>query len=337
MDRSNGKNTLGMLIPGLILVILFLAGLVCGAVRIPVRDVLEILAGTFDGKDTWQSIILQSRLPQTVTATLAGACLAVSGLMLQTLFRNPLAGPSILGISDGANLGVALVMIYLGTGSYFSIVTAAFVGASMILALIIWFSGKVKNNVMLLIIGMMVGYLASSAISILNYRAAADKVHQYVMWGMGDFGSVTLERLPCFIAVASAGLILSALLVKPLNALLLGETYAANLGVTIRRARMLILFCTGILTAAVTAFCGPVSFIGLAVPHIARLMTGSSNHSLLVPVTILSGACIALLCNLLTILPGGSQVLPLNAITPVVCAPVIIFVIMNRNNIHYFN
>lgn len=337
MDRSNGKNTLGMLIPGLILVILFLAGLVCGAVRIPVRDVLEILAGTFDGKDTWQSIILQSRLPQTVTATLAGACLAVSGLMLQTLFRNPLAGPSILGISDGANLGVALVMIYLGTGSYFSIVTAAFVGASMILALVIWFSGKVKNNVMLLIIGMMVGYLASSAISILNYRAAADKVHQYVMWGMGDFGSVTLERLPCFIAVASAGLILSALLVKPLNALLLGETYAANLGVTIRRARMLILFCTGILTAAVTAFCGPVSFIGLAVPHIARLMTGSSNHSLLVPVTILSGACIALLCNLLIILPGGSQVLPLNAITPVVCAPVIIFVIMNRNNIHYFN
>lgn len=337
MDRSNGKDTLGMLIPGLILVILFLAGLVCGAVRIPVRDVLEILAGTFDGKDTWQSIILQSRLPQTVTATLAGACLAVSGLMLQTLFRNPLAGPSILGISDGANLGVALVMIYLGTGSYFSIVTAAFVGASMILALVIWFSGKVKNNVMLLIIGMMVGYLASSAISILNYRAAADKVHQYVMWGMGDFGSVTLERLPCFIAVASAGLILSALLVKPLNALLLGETYAANLGVTIRRERMLILFCTGILTAAVTAFCGPVSFIGLAVPHIARLMTGSSNHSLLVPVTILSGACIALLCNLLTILPGGSQVLPLNAITPVVCAPVIIFVIMNRNNIHYFN
>lgn len=337
MDRSNGKNALGILIPGLILVILFLAGLVCGAVRIPVKDVLEILAGTFDGKGTWQSIILQSRLPQTVTATLAGACLAVSGLMLQTLFRNPLAGPSILGISDGANLGVALVMIYLGTGSYLSIVTAAFVGASMILALIIWFSGKVKNNVMLLIIGMMVGYLASSAISILNYRAAADKVHQYVMWGMGDFGSVTLERLPCFIAVASAGLILSVLLVKPLNALLLGETYAANLGVTIRRARMLILFCTGILTAAVTAFCGPISFIGLAVPHIARLMTGSSNHSLLVPVTILSGACIALLCNLLTILPGGSQVLPLNAITPVVCAPVIIFVIMNRNNIHYFN
>ena len=337
MDRSNGKNALGILVPCLILVILFLAGLVCGAVRIPVKDVLEILAGTFDGKGTWQSIILQSRLPQTVTATLAGACLAVSGLMLQTLFRNPLAGPSILGISDGANLGVALVMIYLGTGSYLSIVTAAFVGASMILALIIWFSGKVKNNVMLLIIGMMVGYLASSAISILNYRAAADKVHQYVMWGMGDFGSVTLERLPCFIAVASAGLILSVLLVKPLNALLLGETYAANLGVTIRRARMLILFCTGILTAAVTAFCGPISFIGLAVPHIARLMTGSSNHSLLVPVTILSGAYIALLCNLLTILPGGSQVLPLNAITPVVCAPVIIFVIMNRNNIHYFN
>lgn len=331
------KSILRILIPCVALAVLFLASLIYGAVRIPVGDVLSILTGTFEGKGTWQSIVLQSRLPQAITAAVAGAGLAVSGLMLQTLFRNPLAGPSILGISDGANLGVAIAMIYLSVSSYLSIIVSAFIGAGCVLLLIIRFSAKVKSNVMLLIIGIMIGYLASSVISILNYRASADKVHQYVMWGMGDFSGVSLDKLPCFAAVAGAGLLMAVLLIKPLNALLLGETYAANLGINIRRARILILFCTGILAATVTAFCGPVSFIGLAVPHIARLTTGTSNHNRLVPVTILTGACIALICNLLTILPGSNQVLPLGAITPIICAPVIIYVIVNRNNIHYFN
>lgn len=337
MNTRSNKSILRILIPCIALAVLFLASLIYGAVRIPVGDVLSILAGTFEGKATWQSIVLQSRLPQAITAAVAGAGLAVSGLMLQTLFRNPLAGPSILGISDGANLGVAIAMIYLSVSSYLSIIVSAFIGAGCILLLIIRFSAKVKSNVMLLIIGIMIGYLASSVISILNYRASADKVHQYVMWGMGDFSGVSLDKLPCFAAVAGVGLLMALLLIKPLNALLLGETYAANLGVNIRRARILILFCTGILAATVTAFCGPVSFIGLAVPHIARLTTGTSNHNRLVPVTILTGACIALLCNLLTILPGSNQVLPLGAITPIICAPVIIYVIVNRNNIHYFN
>ena len=319
------------------LLVLFFGGLVYGAVRIPLGDVLRILTGSYEGKEAWQHIVLESRLPQAVTALLAGSSLAVSGLMLQTLFKNPLAGPSILGISDGANLGVAIAMIYLGAASYLTTILAALVGAFTVLLIILGFSRKVSSNVMLLIIGIMVGYLASSVISILNYHASADKVHQYVMWGMGDFSGVSLSKLPWLAGFSLAGLLGALLLIKPLNALLLGEAYATNLGVNVRRARVLILICTGILTAVITAFCGPVSFIGLAVPHIARLLLGSANHRQLLPVTLLAGACIALLCSLLTVTPGSNTVLPLSAITPIIGAPVIIYVIVNRKNIHYFH
>ena len=324
--------------------VLFIGNLAYGSVNIPADEVLRILMGNGSEKASWNMIVLNSRLPQCITALLAGAGLAISGLMLQTLFKNPLAGPSILGISDGANLGVATVMLYsggaagaLGTGGYLSMIIAALVGAMAILFIIIHFSRKVKSNVMLLIIGIMIGYLASSVISILNYHAAADKVHQFVMWGMGDFTGVSIEKLPYFASVTIIGLALSLLLIKPLNALLLGELYAANLGVNIRRARISILLCTGILTAAITAFCGPVSFIGLAVPHVARLLLGTSNHNHLVPVTILSGSCTAMLCNMLTVIPGSNSLLPLNAVTPIIGAPIIIYVILNRKNLQYFN
>lgn len=332
---------------GLSLLILFAVSLAYGAVSIPFDQVLQILTGHEVERPAWQSIVLQSRLPQAITAVLAGAALAVSGLLLQTLFRNPLAGPSILGISDGANLGVAAVLLYFGgslsqvtdwpISGYAAIILAAFVGASLILSLIIYFSAKVKNNVMLLIIGIMIGYLTSSLISILNYYASTDKVHAFVMWGLGNFSGVSLEQLPFFSICTISGLLLSLLLVKPLNALLLGERYAANLGIRVKRARLFILICTGLLTATTTAFCGPVSFIGLAVPHMARLMLGSSNHTLLVPVTMLTGACVALLCNILMVIPGSNQILPLNAVTPMLGAPVIIYVIINRKNIQYFN
>ena len=332
---------------GLSLLILFAVSLAYGAVSIPFDQVLQILTGHEVERPAWQSIVLQSRLPQAITAVLAGAALAVSGLLLQTLFRNPLAGPSILGISDGANLGVAAVLLYFGgslsqvtdwpISGYAAIILAAFVGASLILSLIIYFSAKVKNNVMLLIIGIMIGYLTSSLISILNYYASTDKVHAFVMWGLGNFSGVSLEQLPFFSNCTISGLLLSLLLVKPLNALLLGERYAANLGIRVKRARLFILICTGLLTATTTAFCGPVSFIGLAVPHMARLLLGSSNHTLLVPVTMLTGACVALLCNILMVIPGSNQILPLNAVTPMLGAPVIIYVIINRKNIQYFN
>jgi len=326
-------------------ILLLLVSLAVGSVNIPVREVLRILSGGVSAHPAWDVIVLESRWPQAVTACISGAALAVSGLMLQTLFRNPLAGPSILGVSDGANLGVALVMLYGGggtwsgmhTGGYVAVIMAAFAGAAAILAVMLHFSNRLNNAVMLLIIGIMVGYLASSVITILNWTAAADQVHQYVMWGMGDFTSVSLEKLPWFCGATLAGIVFSLLLVKPLNALLLGTSYAANLGVNLRRTRTLIFLCAGLLAAAVTAFCGPVSFIGLAVPHIARLLYGSSDHRHLLPVTILTGAAVALLCNILTAIPIGGTLLPLNAVTPIIGAPVIIYVIMNRRNLHYFD
>ena len=316
--------------------VLLLANLMLGSVRIPAGEVVRTLLARGDNP-IWSHIVLESRLPQAITALLGGAALSASGLMMQTLFKNPLAGPSILGISDGANLGVAIVMIYFSAGSYLTTILAAFAGALVVLLVIIGFSKKVQNNVMLLIIGIMMGYLASSLISILNFRASADKVHQYVLWGMGDFTAVSVEKLPWFCIFTVAGLAGAVMLIKPLNALLLGESYAANLGVKVKRTRVAILLVTGILTATVTAFCGPISFIGLAVPHIARLLLGSSNHRQLLPVTIIAGAATALLCNLITILPGGSNMLPLNAVTAIIGAPIIIYVIMNRRNIQYFN
>ena len=331
----------------LLLMGLWIVNLMYGAVSIPLHEVFTILFGKGSDQVAWQNIIWQSRFPQSITALLAGASLATCGLLLQTLFRNPLAGPSILGISDGANLGVALIMLFVGNafgffshqsiGGSLAIILAAFVGASCILGVIIFFSTKVTNNVMLLIIGIMIGYLASSMISILNYYATADRVRTFVLWGMGDFSGVSNARLPFFAICTLAGLMVAILLIKPLNALLLGEAYAANLGVKIKQTRIWILFCSGLLTATTTAFCGPISFIGLSVPHIARLLLGTSNHKLLLPVTMILGSCIALFCNLLSVLPGTNIVLPINAITPILGAPVIIYVIVNRKNIQYFN
>ncbi|MDD4589117.1 MAG: iron ABC transporter permease [Parabacteroides sp.] len=330
-----------------LLLVLFAGGLVFGSVHIPLDSVIRILSGNEMERLAWQNIVLQSRLPQVITALMAGASLAVSGLLLQTLFRNPLAGPSILGISDGANLGVATILLYFGGSmnmtaalpfsGYVALIFASLIGAGCVLALIIYFSTKVKSNVMLLIIGIMIGYLASSLISVLNYYASSDRIHAFVMWGLGNFSGVSMHQLPYYGGVAFVGLLMAILLIKPLNALLLGEMYAANLGVKIKRTRILILFCTGLLTAATTAFCGPISFIGLAVPHVARLMLGSSNHKMLLPVTLLSGACFALLCNLLMVLPEMNNMLPLNAVTPMLGAPVIIYVIVNRKNIQYFD
>lgn len=331
----------------ILLLVLFTMNLVYGSVSIPLKGFVDIITGGEPERAAWKSIVLHTRLPQAITAMLAGASLAASGLLLQTLFSNPLAGPSILGISDGANLGVAAVVLYFGgsigqlsdlpVNGYPAVILAALAGSAMILGILLFFSSKVKNNVMLLIIGIMIGYLASSVISILNFYASTDRVHAYVMWGFGNFSGVSLMRIPFFAACSFAGLFFSVLLIKPLNALLLGEMYAENLGINVKRTRMFILICTGLLTAVTTAFCGPVSFIGLAVPHVARLLLGSSNHKMLLPVTLLTGSCVALLCTILMVIPGTDMILPLNAVTPLIGAPVIIYVIVNRKNIQYFN
>jgi iron complex transport system permease protein len=319
----------------ILIVILFLCNLFQGSVSIPASAVMDILLGREVERSSWASIVLQSRLPQALTALLAGASLAVCGLMLQTLFQNPLAGPSILGISSGANLGVAIVLLY--SGGVISTILAAFTGALVVLLLILYFSLKVKSNILVLIIGMMVGYLASSGISILNSLAASENIRSYVLWGLGSFSDVSSKQLPVYSSAILLGLLGAVLLIKPLNTLLLGERYASNLGINIKRTRIYILIITGFLTAIVTAFCGPVSFIGLAVPHVARMILGTSNQQLLLPATLLSGAAIALLCNLMTILPFGNGLLPLNAVTPLLGAPIIIYVILNKKNIQYFN
>jgi len=321
-------------------VMLFVLNIFVGSVSIPMADILRILTGE-DIKPSWQYIILESRLPQAITATLAGGALAVSGLMLQTAFRNPLAGPSVFGINSGAGLGVALVMLLLGgsisagsvsVSGFVAVLLAAFVGAMTVMAVIFFFSTLVRNNVMLLIIGIMIGYISNSAISLLNFFATDEGVKSYMVWGMGSFGGVSMKMMPVFSIVTLVGLLGSILLIKPLNALMLGDRYAENLGINIQHTRNWLLIITGLLTAIVTAFCGPVAFIGLAVPHMVRLLLHTDNHRSLLPATILMGSIVALVCSLLCVMPGESGVIPLNAVTPLIGAPVIIYVIAKGRN-----
>lgn len=318
---------------------MLILNLVIGSVHIPISDIIAIILGDGDEKESWRFIIMESRLPQALTALLSGAALAVSGLMLQTAFSNLLAGPDVFGINSGAGLGVALVMLALGgsvsagmftlTG-FVAILLAAFAGAMIVTAIIFGFSSIVKNNVMLLIIGLMIGYIANSAISLLNFFATEEGVKSYMVWGMGNFGGVSMDNMPVFATITILGLAASLVMIKPLNALLLGEQYAANLGFNIRQVRNWLLVITGILTAMVTAFCGPVTFIGLAVPHIARLLLKTENHQILLPGTILCGSAIALICNLFCYLPGDGGIIPLNTVTPIMGAPVIIYVIAKK-------
>ena len=317
--------------------------LLIGSVSIPASQVVAALTGGEVERESWRYIILESRLPQTVTAMLCGASLAASGLMLQTAFRNPLAGPSILGITNGASLGVALVMLVTGgtlalqvsdvglflAGSL-AVVVSAFLGAIAVIALLLLASTIVSSNLMLLIVGIMVSYLVSSVVSLVHTVANADNIQSYVLWGMGSFNNVTLGQLPLFTVLTLVGLLQAVLLIKPLNALMLGDEYARNLGVKVPQVRRWLLLSTGLLTAVSTAYCGPVAFIGLAVPHIARLLTRTADHLTLMPVTIVMGAVVALMCNVISVLPEHS-VLPLNAVTPLFGAPVIIYIILKRN------
>ena len=325
---------------GVGILLLFALNLLSGSVQIPITDVVSILFTPNTSSEinpTWSYIILETRLPQALTALLCGGALAVTGLMLQTAFRNPLAGPDVFGINSGAGLGVAIVMLWLGgsvttemfsVSGFVAVLLAAFIGAMLVTGLIFFFSTLVRNNVMLLIIGIMVGYVSSSAIELLNFFSTEEGVKSYAVWGMGDFGGVSMQNMPVFASITVVGLLLAILLIKPLNALLLGEEYAESLGINTRRTRNLLLIITGILTAITTAFCGPISFIGLATPHIARLILGTQNHTRLLPATILCGSAIALLCNILCNLPGDGGIIPLNAVTPLIGAPVIIYVLV---------
>ena len=326
-----------LLVAGII--VLFAMSLIVGSVRIPLADVCDILFDKFDGKESWKYIVMENRLPQALTAMLCGASLAVCGLMLQTAFRNPLAGPDVFGISSGAGLGVAIVMLFLGgsvsttmftVSGFLAILTSAFIGAIVVTMIILFLSTMVRNSVLLLIVGLMVGYVSSSAVALLNFFASEEGVKSYMVWGMGNFGGVSMNHMQLFALLCLVGIIASIFLIKPLNIMLLGTQYAESLGINIRQIRNLLLVTVGLLTAVTTAFCGPVSFIGLAIPHISRLLFHTDNHQILLPGTVLTGAVIALFCNLICYLPGELGIIPLNAVTPLIGAPVIIYVIIKR-------
>lgn len=319
--------------------LLFLANILFGSVSIPADAVINILLGNESEKASWNYIVVESRLPQAITALLSGMALSVSGLMLQTAFRNPLADPSIFGISSGAGLGAAFVMLLFGGtmiagqvsfSGYAAVFFGAFLGAMAVMAVVFAFSLLVRNSAMLLIVGIMIGYIASSAISLLNFFATEEGVKSYLVWGLGSFGGVSMRQLPLFTTVTILSLLSSLLLIKPLNIIQLGRSYAENLGIRTHVVRNCLLVITGLLTAVVTSFCGPVSFIGLAVPHLSRMMIRTSHHGILMPVTMLTGSVVALFCNLISTLPSSAGLIPLNAITPVLGAPVVIFVIMRK-------
>ena len=321
------------------IIVLFAMNLIVGSVRIPLADVCDILFDKFEGKESWKYIVMENRLPQALTAMLCGASLAVCGLMLQTAFRNPLAGPDVFGISSGAGLGVAIVMLFLGgsvsttlftVSGFLAILTSAFIGAIVVTMIILFLSTMVRNSVLLLIVGLMVGYVSSSAVALLNFFASEEGVKSYMVWGMGNFGGVSMNHMQLFALLCLVGIIASIFLIKPLNIMLLGTQYAESLGINIRQIRNLLLVTVGLLTAVTTAFCGPVSFIGLAIPHISRLLFCTDNHQTLLPGTVLTGAVIALFCNLICYLPGELGIIPLNAVTPLIGAPVIIYVIIKR-------
>lgn len=338
-DRYRGSLMIAL---GGLTVALWLACLLFGSVAIPCDRVAAIVLGQSHSADeaTWRTIIMMSRVPSATAALLAGMALSLAGLQLQTTFNNPLAGPSILGVSTGASLGVAVIMLAAGSavmtglGVATASIIGAFIGAGLTLLLLIGFSRIVKSTAMLLIVGIIIGYLASSLISFLNFFATQEGVHSYVIWGMGSFGGMTLERLEIFAPLCVIGIIASFMYVKPLDAMLLGEYYAVNLGVNVTRTRNGLLLLSGGLTAVVTAFCGPIGFIGLIVPHIARLIMRTSSHVWVIGATALCGAAVMLLCQLISVAPR-SNIIPINAITPVIGAPIIIYIIVNRNKIFY--
>ena len=321
--------------------VLFIINLILGAVNIPVHSVLAILLGNGEPNDIWTYIILHFRLPQAIIAILAGGLLALCGLLLQALFQNPLADPSILGVSSGAGVGVALVMLLFGGGLTigalsFTGVLAVFIGAligSISVTLLMLLLAKfMKSNTLLLIAGVMIGYLSSSIIILFNFFASSDGMRAYIQWGMGNFSSVTNYKLIIFAIISIGCVFATFILAKPLNAMALGAYYAQNLGIDTKKFRNIVLLITGIMTASVTCFCGPIAFIGLVVPHLAHLLFRSDDYHILLPATFFIGSNIALLCNAMcTILPGG-YILPINVITPIIGVPVIFYIMLRKSN-----
>ncbi|MCR4766271.1 MAG: iron ABC transporter permease [Bacteroidaceae bacterium] len=336
------KNTTYLIALFIVIVVLFALNLAVGTIEIPLKSVWLILIGSENQQEIWSNIILRSRLPQALTAMVAGAGLAVSGLQMQTVFRNPLAGPSVLGVSSGATLGVGFVVLlsgsiggvalsrlgYLGDAA---MSVAAIAGSMAVLSLIVWVSHKVKGNVTLLVIGVMIGYLATAIIGVLKFFSNEEDVKAFVVWGLGSFSRVSGDQMMLFVTLMLILLPISMTLIKSLNLLLLGDAYARSLGLSVKWARTQVICCSGTLAAIVTAYCGPIMFLGLAVPHLCRALFRTSDHRILLPACILAGAALALLCNLVARMPGYEGVLPVNSVTALIGAPIVAMVLFGKH------
>lgn len=334
-----------LLFLGVLAIALFCLDIMLGSVAIPFKEVLRIVTTGESENQAWLFIIEKIRLPKATTAILAGCGLSVSGLQMQTLFRNPLAGPSELGITAGAGLGVAAVMLaggssasmyaisQLGISGSWLIIGMASLGSAGVLALILLIAGRIRDNVILLIVGVMIGTITLSIISIWQYFSQPEQLQEYIMWTFGSLGGVTGYHLYVLSGVVAGGLLLAFTSSKSLNALLLGENYARSMGLTVGRTRLLIMLSTSLLTGSVTAFCGPIGFVGVAIPHITRSLLGTSNHRVLIPATCLTGTVLLLLCDIIAQLPGTQTVIPINIVTSLLGAPVVIWIIIRRNNL----
>jgi iron complex transport system permease protein len=322
--------------------VLFVLNISLGSVAIPFKDILNTLIGNTAAKESWQTIILHFRLPKAITAILVGSGLSVAGLLMQTLFRNPLAGPFVLGISSGASLGVALLILGSSLfGSFFlvnsisnwSLPVASSLGAFLVLSAVIIAANKVRNTMSILIIGLMFGSLTSAIISVLAYFSEAQQIQQFLFWSFGSLGNLSWNELLIFIVIYSIGMLATLTIVKPLNSLLLGENYAKSLGINVKKNRNIILIITSILTGVITAFAGPIAFIGLAVPHIARMIFTTSNHKTLLPAVVILGGIIMLICDGIAQLPTSEFTLPINAITSLFGAPIVIWLLVRKKKL----
>ena len=347
MNREHSilSSTAVMVMTFIGIIVMFVINIAMGSVPIPVEEAIRIVLGqpTQDTEmgEIWSSIIFKTRIPQAMTAIIAGAGLSVAGLEMQTVFRNPLAGPSVLGVSNGASLGVALLILLSGAiggkamsslGLYgnVAITVAAAIGAITVMGVIAMVARAVKGNVTLLIVGVMIGYIANAIISILKYFSPPEDIHAYTIWGLGSFASVSSSQIGLFAGIMVVLLAAAMFLVKPLNMLLLGENYAQNLGLNVTQAKVCIILSSGFLVAICTAFCGPISFLGLAVPHLARGLFRTADHRIIMPASLLTGALLALACNLIARIPGAEGALPVNSVTSLIGAPVVIWVIFSN-------
>lgn len=337
--ESTPKYRISFIILLIALLLSIIVNISLGSVEIPFSDTLKAVFGGTTANTSWDYIIWDYRIPKALTAILVGAGLALSGLLMQTLFRNPLAGPFVLGISSGASLGVALLIMGASLFSGFSafqllnnvsLAIAASVGSFAVLLLVMSVAAKVKDTMALLIIGLMFGSITSAVVSVLSYFTTSEKLQQFIFWSFGSLGNLSWSQLTLLSVIVSIGIILSIFAIKGLNGLLLGENYAKSLGVHLKKLRYLVIIATGLLAGSITAFAGPIAFIGLAVPHLTRQIFDTTDHKILVPAVLIYGAIIMLLCDTLAQLPNSASILPINAVTSIVGAPVVIWLLVRK-------